>query len=1606
MRNRDITEKYYTLIDEELEALRESVEADIEKAVVFLLNAMYPQAQVGLDEVIYKFYTKAGSYIDISGMSFRDMLHSTFAGSDFEAEVTATLLESGLMDPTFTYTFKLLGEAERSYEDLFEEVRSGLRDAHDDVGEEYDETTVGFFESSRGREYLSRREEEGDDEYDIYEDYYDSPEYEDYLKEEEADFSLGIFGGFDELFTKYAGYTDLEDFERTVLTNVLDTIQVVYTESDEFQALHLSDFEFEVGLRVGANLQSRRARESARAINSVYTFLNSVKSSFDQAFYKETNQLNLFTGDVDILDLGASVRINNNVRVHMCESFDIAESQTLCVSDSVGEITALLDPAIGTEYQAIIWSHNTTYRCSLVTEYPTTKLTVLTQSGIDCDLTCAPITHIQYVPNAVCKTSNALVAEDIGIDPDTLVTDPEGVDVILGPYPTVHMFTLNEHILVGKKTTDTSVVQVSNPSQPLTFLNRDQLAPSAWVDRDRSMFWNKLPEYIFSEKRGGLVARLRRDPFRRGRTRKIDQPLVLGYSKSLVLGYSKSDPIALDITNPSTLRVSSPNPVSLICLDGVGVYTDLTQIQSAEVRKVPQTPQQSNALILRSYNTVPCDAVVLPVAVSGAFIDVDGLELDRFDEDVSLILDIDAPEDEIAVVGFVELQRDRYVKRGMYTLNPLHYAIRYGSYSRGDFEYDENIPALFGQMLDVRLHKNTLGHKRDLNKIMYSEPLRVADKTPLYLKHMEDLFDKHHPWWGDGSLSTSGLLSLQHAQRPGDEKRLRFFGKSGPLLESAITQHPNFEAFKEDIVQQLKLNVESKLRHKLLSTLGVSGVNLAVEDARLDYRVGEKFSIAVEFRPTFKLAKNINLLAASNLAYVAPQMLGRFEEHAGDNVVLNSAPLGAAMDLYMGKRVSSPNEFLADPEQSIFLEAFTRGALFGQRINELDGKDAQQRYMGGLRYIYSLIDFYTRPLAILYNVLYYPGSYVRENPYVKGKKLLAATYSLKANTWLDAYKEALRVSQRDTSWSHLVDLSLARVADVERELDLWDEYATVYEFDDLFDRDGVSKFTMFTSEESYGDGEILPRDLRSVDIHDKLSRLCGIEENVLFTTPHMREGLSFTDPFGTTRYEEFSRKLNAAINICARNWTFNIAPLLGETYSESSFFETYVAGNNPNVRHVANLSELFNYGVLSSALKKILNNKKVSVGDGKKVRFCGANLDQNAMPYYPIHYALTQFSRVRGSQFGNLPNEDLIAITQKERLSLGAYTVITNLVGITYQEMTRATDSGEFGPSILTANDEYTLTQCTGFVASKRDATLADVFQVSGRDSVVERLDAISRDYNICIGYHKTPDYSGLSARGKADTFTYFDSDMVMFGCIFYKRGLLYEIKGAENSFLGTQPKALKKLASYGRVSKIDVAHYIDLTRAQLIVNFLLYAHTYDTSKYTIDFSCGDVVNVLSVLLPNFNNICSQNGLRRLDSLPNKFRSAFCEALVKHLDIPGIEDFENYVSENYGNLDVDRYLPSLYFVEMKTLLRDVSGIDTIQGAIATGDLFFGVLGATGKLSSEVLRKYEPEAVLTNALGHNPTFDLTSLIEQKSTSELIAESRRRGDGYYYPTKSRP
>ena len=268
-------------------------------------------------------------------------------------------------------------------------------------------------------------------------------------------------------------------------------------------------------------------------------------------------------------------------------------------------------------------------------------------------------------------------------------------------------------------------------------------------------------------------------------------------------------------------------------------------------------------------------------------------------------------------------------------------------------------------------------------------------------------------------------------------------------------------------------------------------------------------------------------------------------------------------------------------------------------------------------------------------------------------------------------------------------------------------------------------------KESYRDGEILPEYLREFEVNSTFRENIEVYLEAL-TSPSKMEMGYFYDPQGGSTFDIFSQKLNASIEFFAKVWTFKLATGFGDI-SKSKFFKNYVKGSNPNIKHVVDISELLEMGTFTTSVKKILDNKSVQVGDGEKEKLCGANFKKNIMPYYPIHYSLKIFPRIKGSVFGNLPSEPQTTQTSQERLSLGAYVSALNFIRIAQQAYNIESLSLEqFGPVAM----KKKVTEVTSFVIVQQDGSRSNNgihLESATRDQIRERLQEVTKNYNIWI---------------------------------------------------------------------------------------------------------------------------------------------------------------------------------------------------------------------------------------------------------------------------------
>lgn len=848
-------------------------------------------------------------------------------------------------------------------------------------------------------------------------------------------------------------------------------------------------------------------------------------------------------------------------------------------------------------------------------------------------------------------------------------------------------------------------------------------------------------------------------------------------------------------------------------------------------------------------------------------------------------------------------------------------------------------------------------------------------------------------------------------------ERVRFAESSGDVLK--VFEDIPYETKKELLrdywktklnLESLETRVSSESNHRFLAYLGCS--SLAISHTYGDFKFikyNNSYVVDVETTVKSKMSKNVNFLASSVLSFWVPQMIARFTEHTQTNEPINKAPLGVAMDILSQGQAKSPSDFLTNPYYGQFANLLlAENGIFPTtnlvtKLNStlFDSEEVRTAYLGAMRYLHSFIDFYTKPLSILYNVLLNPQQYsVRENPYLKDPKALSTSLSIKPTSkWVSVYLEALKASQEDIRWSHIGSLNGAEpsVQDVERELELWEYSATISEYDNLFDDQGNVRFETFFEEASYRDGEILPKELREFDFAKAMEEalLPYFSFEALPRPMRMPESY-FVDDFSEAhKVDRFSRKLSASIELFSKIWAFNIAPQLEVGLAKGAFFDKYLKGENPNLMHAVDLRDVFEFGVLSPGFKKILENKSVSVGDGEKAKLCDANLEKNKAPYYPIHYSMKIFPRVKSAIFGVLPSEVASKTTSSERLSLGAYISITSFLALAFKASYKAVNVSEFGPIFCTnvsAEGEEELIQgiSFGFSATQQtgEASAGTLERTNSAQAIRNRLRAITRDYNICIG-QEGMHFIRNCIEGDAEVVSIFDTrDLTLFACIYYQNGKLHEMNAGENCVVGANPVHGTALYKYRPLNQDKIASFIDFEKAQLSLNFMYYLNTYSPNTYGMNCSNKDFQYCASVVIPTFDGAFELAKLDARDYLPTSFVENFNEAL---------ESFATKLDKDaFTRNEVNALLPSPFFTEFRAYVeRENFSVEQISEFFERGDNYFGSLSSS---DVSTLNKLSCHGMAQATLReNNSTFDLDRALKMPTVSSMIEANIEEGVG---------
>jgi hypothetical protein len=569
--------------------------------------------------------------------------------------------------------------------------------------------------------------------------------------------------------------------------------------------------------------------------------------------------------------------------------------------------------------------------------------------------------------------------------------------------------------------------------------------------------------------------------------------------------------------------------------------------------------------------------------------------------------------------------------------------------------------------------------------------------------------------------------------------------------------------------------------------------------------------------------------------------------------------LGTVMDTLSNVDGISPQDFMKSLTGPNSVNLPYTSSAFSPYSNKLPSEDPNYFLLQSLmRFIYSFSDFYTKPLAILHNFLTIDKSMNehRSNPLLKDKFGIASSISIKEPTknWLRTYREALSASQKDTSWSILMVKDDWVMADLEKEIDLWEEHARVFEWEefvklnnDWADHQGA-RWIWEQVPEEFGEEASLFNDLAHEEPinFEKAARL----------NYNSSASSRFVTRFGSQDNSEFSHQLNTSLSFICRFWTFKVnTMLIDKDFLESDFYLSYVKGDNPSVMHVLDLGYLLKYPTWGNAINKLSKNRTVSVGEGEKAPISVANLEKNLMAYALIREALTSASRTN-SNLGPFPNEQGDKATQQERLSLTAFHRIFTVMNVAFRAYTKydtADIENTFGPPILTSDSQVAI-QVTGFKPSRGKQLLGITgTQISEPKSILKkRFGPLTSVYHTCIAL-KEHGYIGKAMRSEnTQVLTFFnlnvaDTSKNLTAIVFYTRDRLKETKSYSNKVIGY---------SKDKVAESHNTHFI--------LNSLLFMRNVAPALYATTFSrLDDLRAPARRYLPTFAEWCAESGVTK-----------------------------------------------------------------------------------------------------------------------------------------------
>lgn len=555
-----------------------------------------------------------------------------------------------------------------------------------------------------------------------------------------------------------------------------------------------------------------------------------------------------------------------------------------------------------------------------------------------------------------------------------------------------------------------------------------------------------------------------------------------------------------------------------------------------------------------------------------------------------------------------------------------------------------------------------------------------------------------------------------------------------------------------------------------------------------------------------KLYRNSNFIAYSYIYLFVPQIIGRFGEHVQNHILSQTLPLGTVIDEYFASTENppkNPKQFLETakyfnskginpiaPVENYSSTVFTSSKFADLTENEF------ATYMSPIRFLYSFIDTYTKPLSILYNALQFSSA--RANPELRTDRAnITNNYKLNYSdgSWVEEYLKSLDNSQGSefASGSLFLEAEYVSVELIESEVQRFLESAEVKEYFEISTIKDLTSYRLpiykevcekVTSTKAFEDskGKLYLTKIFEYNTVDNIIDARMLKDSSEFTP------ISVFDNEGAFEASPFSQQLTASITFISKLASFVIGTFYTEDFEDSSFCKLFMSGDsssNAPVKNTIDFRDILRFPVITKKISKLIKNPivKFSVG-GRQVerRLATANLTKQIIPLDLIRYLIKEhFSDTY--EFVPMGIDARSKIPSTKRMSLGAFSSIFICLAASKKRFLDLQDASIYGPAIAVSSNEivdfdeykeeedeesgsislvdfrkfdYVIRQATASVDEygSQDTSL---FTASD-DEIAGRLSNLSSAYSICIGQAGF-NYISDAQNKQLDVFTFFNGD-------------------------------------------------------------------------------------------------------------------------------------------------------------------------------------------------------------------------------------------------------